>query len=124
MGVMNRKILVAEDYEDAREFMKFLLQSYGYQVIEAADGLEAVERIKTEFPDLVLMDMAMPVMDGIAATKAIRKLKEGAVVPIIAITAHGKRFYDRAIEAGCNDLIEKPVDFDSFEAVLNQYLEM
>ena len=119
---MKRKILVAEDYEDAREFMKFLLQGYGYQVVEAADGFEAVECFKTKFPDLVLMDMAMPVMDGIAAAKAIRKLKDGAVIPIIAITAHGKRFYDRAIEAGCNDLIEKPVDFDSLEAVLNQYL--
>ena len=124
MVVMKRKILVAEDYADAREFMKFLLQSYGYQVVEAADGFEAVESLKAEFPDLILMDMSMPVMDGVEATKAIRKLKEGAVIPIIAVTAHGKRFYERAIEAGCNDLIEKPVDFGSFEAVLNQYLEM
>jgi CheY-like chemotaxis protein len=122
MDVMKRKILIVEDYEDAREFMKFLLQGYGYQVVEAADGFEAVECFKTNFPALVLMDMSMPVMDGIAAAKAIRKLKDGAVIPIIAITAHGKRFYDRAIEAGCNDLIEKPVDFDSLEAVLNQYL--
>lgn len=120
---MKRKILIVEDYEDARLFMKFLVESYGYQVIEAADGLEAIESIKAQFPDLILMDMAMPVMDGIAATKAIRKFKYGTEVPIIAVTAHGKQFYEKAIEAGCNDLITKPVDFDSLESILNQYLE-
>lgn len=120
---MKRKILIAEDYEDTRIFMKFLIESYGYQVIEAADGLEAVESLKTQFPDLILMDMAMPVMDGIDATKAIRKFKRAESIPIIAITAHGKLFYEKAIAAGCNDLIEKPVDFRSLEAILNQYLE-
>jgi CheY-like chemotaxis protein len=119
---MKRKILVVEDYKDTRDFMTFLIESYGYQVTEAADGLEAIESLKSEFPDLILMDMAMPVMDGIAATEAIRKLKQGTEVPIIAVTAFGKRFYEKAIAAGCNDLIEKPVNFDSLEAVLNQYL--
>lgn len=121
---MKRKILVVEDYEDTRAFMKFLIESYGYQVCEASDGLEAIESLKSEFPDLILMDMAMPVMDGIDATKAIRKLKQGTVIPIIAVTAFGKRFYEKAIAAGCNELIEKPVDFNSLETVLNQYLKM
>ena len=120
---MKRKILIVEDYEDSRTFMKFLIESYGYQVIEASDGLEAVESLKLQFPDLILMDMAMPMMDGIDATKAIRKFKQAASIPIIAVTAHGKMFYEKAIAAGCNDLIEKPVDFDSLESVLNQYLE-
>jgi CheY-like chemotaxis protein len=120
---MKRQILIVEDYEDARLFMKFLVESYGYQVIEAADGLEAIEQLKSQFPDLILMDMAMPVMDGIAATKAIRKFKNGTDIPIIAVTAHGKQFYEKAIAAGCNDLITKPVDFDSLEGILNQYLE-
>lgn len=120
---MKRKILIVEDYEDSRQFMKVLVESYGYQVIEAADGLEAIESLKSQFPDLILMDMAMPVMDGITATKVIRKDKKGADIPIIAVTAHGKQFYEKAIEAGCNDLITKPVDFDSLESILNQYLE-
>lgn len=120
---MKRKILIVEDYEDARIFMKILVESYGYQVIEAADGIEAIESLKTEFPDLILMDMAMPIMDGIAATKVIRKIKQGAEIPIIAVTAHGKQFYEKAIEAGCNDLIEKPVEFDSLHSILNEYLE-
>lgn len=119
---MKRKILIVEDYQDAREFMKFLIEAYGYQVTEAADGLEALKSFKSEFPDLILMDMSMPVMDGIAATKAIRQLKDGALVPIIAITAFGRQFYERAVAAGCNDLIEKPLDLISLEKVLDQYL--
>ena len=64
--------------------MRFLIESYGFQVIEAVNGLEAIECIKSQFPDLVLMDLAMPVMDGMEAARAIRKLKEGAEIPIIA----------------------------------------
>jgi len=120
---MKRKILIVEDYDDTREFMKYLLESFGYQVIEAADGFQAVETIRHQFPDLVLMDIALPVMDGLTATKTIRKFKEGAEIPIIAVTAHGKQFYQKAIEAGCNDLIEKPIDFEQFEHVIQQYLE-
>lgn len=120
---MPRRILVVEDYEDTRQFMKFILESYGYRVTEAADGLEAVESIKHEFPDLILMDISMPVMDGLTATKNIRKFKQCVDTPIIAVTAHGRQFYEKAIAAGCNDLIEKPVDFNSLEVVLNQYLE-
>ncbi len=103
--------------------MKFIFEDYGYEVIEAADGLQAVETIKNEFPDLILMDISMPVMDGLTATKKIRNFKHGAEIPIIAITAHGNRFYEKAIEAGCNDLIEKPIDFDSLEQVLKRYLK-
>ena len=119
---MQKIILVVEDYEDARSCMKFLIESYGYQVIEAADGLEAIESFKHFFPDLVLMDISMPIMDGLTATKAIRKFEVTAKTPIIAVTAHGKQFYNRAIEAGCNDLIDKPVDFDCLEPFLNLYL--
>ena len=115
--------MIVEDYEDARLFMRFLLEGYGYEVIEAADGLEAVESLKFKCPDLILMDISMPVMDGITATKTIRNIKEGGEIPIIAVTAHGKLLYQKAIEAGCNDLIEKPIDFEEFETVLNQYLE-
>jgi CheY-like chemotaxis protein len=64
----------------------------------------------------------MPIMDGLTATKAIRRFKQGVNIPIIAITAHGKRLYQKAIDAGCNDLIEKPFDFDSLENMINQYL--
>jgi CheY-like chemotaxis protein len=119
---MGRKVLLVEDYEDTRLFMKFLLESYGYEVTEAVDGLEAIESFKHHFPDLILMDIAMPQMDGLTATKEIRQLSKGAEIPIIAVTAHGKQFYEKAIEAGCDDVVSKPIDFDSFEPILNQYL--
>ena len=119
---MAKKVLIVEDYEDSRTFMKFLVESYGYQVVEAADGIEAVDRFKQQHPDLVLMDISLPVVDGLTATKAIREFEHASKLPIIAVTAFGKSFYNQAIEAGCNDLINKPVDFDTLEPILNQYL--
>lgn len=119
---MTKKVLIVEDYEDAREFMKFLLETYGYQVIEATDGIEAVDRVKQQNPDLVLMDISLPVVDGLTATRAIREFDKKADLPIIAVTAFGKNYYKRAIEAGCNDLIDKPIDFDVLEPILHQYL--
>lgn len=119
---MSRIILIVEDYEDSRAFLKLLLETYGYETIEAADGLDAIETVRKNFPDLILMDISMPVMDGLTATRKIRNTKRGAHIPIIAITAFGKQFYKKALEAGCNDLIEKPVDFDTRETKLEQYL--
>lgn len=119
---MPKKVLIVEDYEDTRSFMKCLLETYGYQVVEAADGIEAVDRFKQQHPDLILMDISLPVVDGLTAAKAIREFDKEAVVPIIAVTAFGKAYYSKAIEAGCNDLIDKPLDFDSFETIINNYL--
>jgi CheY-like chemotaxis protein len=119
---MMKKVLIVEDYDDTRNFMKFLIESYGYQVIEASDGIEAVDRAKKMSPDLVLMDISLPVVDGLTATKAIRESQSATNLPIIAVTAFGKSYYDRAIAAGCNGLIDKPIDFDMLEPVLSQYL--
>lgn len=119
---MSGTILVVEDYDDVRSLMKLLLESYGYQVTEAIDGIEAIECIREPFPDLILMDISMPRMDGLAATKAIRKLDGASEIPIIAVTAFGNQYYERAIEAGCNTLINKPVDFENIKLLLNQYL--
>lgn len=120
---MSRKvILIVEDYDDSREFMKFLLENFGYEVWEAADGLEAVECIKRQVPDLVLMDMSMPRMDGLTATRIIRESESKTQLPILAFTANGRNFYEKAIEAGCNDLIPKPVDFDTLQPVIEHYL--
>ncbi len=108
--------------EDSRQLMKFLLEMSGYIVIEAGDGQQAVESAAEHQPDLILMDMSMPVMDGLEATKAIREFKEKTRIPIIAVTAFGRQYYERAIEAGCDDLISKPVDFDALQPVIEQYL--
>ncbi len=119
---MRKTILLVEDTEDTRNVMKILLEMFGYTVIEAEDGQQAVESAKESHLDLILMDISMPVMDGLTATKEIRKLKKRTKIPIIAVTAHGKQFYKRAIEAGCNDLISKPIDFNTFQPFIEQYL--
>lgn len=119
---MAKVILIVEDYEDTREFMKFLLEKHGYEVIEAGDGIEAIERFKKIHPDLILMDVSLPIVDGLTATKAIRESNRGEDIPIIAITAFGNLYLERALEAGCNELLNKPLDIDSLETILGRYL--
>lgn len=120
---MGKIILVAEDYDDARDYMKFLLTSYGYEVYEAVNGLQAIEIAQEHHPDLILMDISMPLMDGLTATEMIRRSNDQiAQVPIIAITAFGDNYKEKAIEAGCNHLISKPVDFDVLEPLIEQYI--
>ena len=118
---MTKKVLIAEDYADTRTMMRYLLQHFGYEVLEAADGQEAVDKTKANEPDLILMDISMPVMDGLTATQIIRKLDGFGKTPIIAVTAYGKSYYRQAIEAGCDDLINQPLDFDNLLHILVQY---
>lgn len=119
---MKKKVLIVEDYEDSRSFLKFLVESYGYQVIEAADGIEALDNFKRYKPDIVLMDISLPMVNGLITTKAIRESDAAGNIPIIAITSFGSAFYEEAIGAGCNELISKPLDTDSLELTLNKYL--
>jgi CheY-like chemotaxis protein len=117
---MPATILVAEDSADTRAVLRLALASYGYQVIEAENGREAVEVALSGCPDLVLMDLNMPVLDGLAATERIRELRERCGnVPIVAATAYdtyGMR--EAALEAGCNAYLLKPLDLDELESVI------
>lgn len=119
---MSKKILIVEDYADVRAMMKYFVKRQGYEVIEAGDGYEAIEKVKEYNPDLILMDIAMPIMDGVTATEIIRDYFDKKTVPIIAITAHEEPYQSRAIKAGCNQVINKPIDFESIEPLLKQYL--
>ncbi len=119
---MSKIILIVEDFKDTRLLMKFILEDLGYQVLEAEDGWKAVESVKKQTPDLILMDMALPNTDGLSATKIIRQFKETAKVPIIAFTASGEFIHQQAIEAGCDALLMKPLDNDKLQSVLDQYL--
>jgi two-component system, cell cycle response regulator DivK len=119
---MSKTVLIAEDYADIRTMMKILIQTYGYQVIEARDGYDAVEKAILHRPDLILMDLMMPIMDGITATQIIRKFEESANVPIIALTAYGNTCHKSAIEAGCDEVVNKPLDFENLKPLLNHYL--
>lgn len=102
-------ILVAEDHLDSRDALRTLLEAFGYQVMVAADGREAVELACERPPDLILMDIMMPEIDGFEATRILRRDRRTAAVPIIAVTAmEGARTL--AIAAGANDFVAKPVD--------------
>jgi two-component system, sensor histidine kinase len=115
-----KTVLVAEDSADTRAVLRRMLASYGYRVVEVADGREAVEAAVQLCPDLVVMDLNMPVMDGLAATERIRELRDRCGdVPIVAVTAfdtYGMR--DAAFEAGCNAYLLKPLVLDELESVV------
>ena len=119
---MKSKVLVVEDYEDTREFMKFLLQDYGFDVSEATNGYEAIEAVKKQAPDLILMDISMPGMDGLTAARRIRETSGSRRPTIIAITAYGEAARTKALEAGCDASLSKPIDFEDLEPVLSRYL--
>jgi CheY-like chemotaxis protein len=105
-------ILIVEDNEMNRDMLSRRLQRRGYEVAVAVDGRAGVEAVHRLRPDLVLMDMSLPVMDGWEATRRIRAAPEIAATPLIALTAHamaGDR--EKAIEAGCDDYDTKPIDF-------------
>ncbi|HYJ91483.1 MAG TPA: response regulator [Pyrinomonadaceae bacterium] len=118
---MSKRVLVAEDFDDVRGMMKVFLEHDGFEVLEAADGYQAVERAVNGHPDLILMDIAMPVMDGIQATTAIRKHDDLAEVPIVAVTAYADFYHERALDVGCNDVIQKPVDFGRLRPLVRSY---
>jgi CheY-like chemotaxis protein len=120
--MMSKTILIVEDFKDTRDMMKFILERFGHVVLEAEDGWKAVESVKRQTPDLILMDMALPSTDGLTATRIIRQFKETSQTPIIGLTASGEFIYDQAIEAGCNDLLLKPIDVDKLQSMLDQYL--
>jgi CheY-like chemotaxis protein len=120
---MGKKVLIAEDYGDIRQMMKLLLEMYGYEALEAADGREAIEKAAEYHPDLILMDIMMPHLDGIEATRAIRKLEGASDIPIVAITAYDDLINDRAMAAGFTAVLSKPLFFDELPIMLDRFLK-
>jgi two-component system, cell cycle response regulator DivK len=117
------QILVVEDNEENWDMLLRRLQRRGYTVVHAADGQQAVDMAARERPDLILMDVSLPVMDGLEATRRIRARAETQAIPIIALTAHamsGDR--DRAVQAGCDDYHAKPVDLPHLLAQMEALL--
>ena len=119
---MPKKILIVEDYAVNRSFLKFLLEEYGYEILEAENGLEAVKTAQNQHPDLILMDLAMPDMDGLAAIEKIRQIDGMSKLPIIAVTAYGQLYRERAARAGFDHFISKPFDPMILKPLLNQHL--
>jgi CheY-like chemotaxis protein len=105
-----KKILVADDKASSRELMRSLLEHSGYEMVEAANGQEAIEIARATLPDLILLDIQMPVLDGYGAVREMRLIEELADIPIVALTAsamHTDR--DRVLKAGFTAYITKPV---------------
>lgn len=110
------KVLLVEDTEDNRQMMRKLLEMSGFQVIEAINGKEAVEVASRIRPQVILMDLSLPFIDGLAATRQIRNLPGMKSVPIIAVSAHDTAdFHSDALAAGCDAYITKPIDYPELE---------
>ena len=121
-GPEKASVLVAEDHADSRDALRTLLEALGYRVFEAADGGQAVDLARDFHPDLILMDVMMPVVDGLEATRRLRTDPSTAGIPIIALTAmEGSR--ERALAAGCSDYVMKPLHLSSFYRKLEEWLD-
>ena len=106
-----KSVLIVEDMDDNRAIYVALLAHYGYRVIEAADGATGVERARAEVPDLILMDIALPRMDGWTATAHIKADPALSHIPVVVVTAHTRpEDRERAVTAGCSSFLIKPVE--------------
>jgi two-component system cell cycle response regulator DivK len=117
------KVLLVEDNEMNRDMLSRRLTRLGFRVLEAVDGAQGVEMAKTELPDLILMDMSLPVLDGWGATRQIKAEIDTRFIPLIALTAHamaGDR--DKALDAGCDDYDTKPIDLPRLLDKMNRLL--
>ena len=120
---MTKRILIIEDQEDNRAIMRDLLSTAGYMLIEALDGEEGVRLARSERPDLILMDIQLPVLDGYEATRRIKALAELKSVPIVAVTSYALSGDDiKARAAGCDSYVAKPFSPRELLAKVREFL--
>jgi CheY-like chemotaxis protein len=120
---MKAKILVIEDNEQNMYLVTFILEKHDYQVIQSTNGIEGIAFAIQQKPDLILLDIQLPVMDGYTVARELRKTVELEKTPIIAVTSYamsGDR--ENALKAGCSGYIEKPINPDTFISQIEQYL--
>ena len=118
-----RRILIVEDNGDMRDFLRRVLARHGYAHLEAADGVEGMEIAHRDHPDLILMDMSLPELDGFEATRRLKADKTTQHVPIIAVTAHARPVDERrALEAGCDAYLSKPYSLREFLNIIQEFL--
>jgi len=122
---MSKCILVVEDQEDNRQILRDLLGNAGYDLVEAADGEQALAAYAKQRPDLILMDIQLPIMDGYETTRRIRADPESKGIPIIAVTSYALTGDEaKALAAGCNAYITKPYSPRALLAKVREYLEL
>ena len=125
VGVKSRRtILVVDDFDDTRWLLKTWLERKGYRVVEAMNGYQAVTTARSEPPDLIIMDLEMPELDGLSATRMIRSLENLSGVPIVAVSAYGaEQFRGPALKAGCNDYVSTPFEPEDLERLIRSYMQ-
>ena len=118
-GDGKRTILIVDDFDDTRLLLRTWLQKKGFRVVEAENGNRAVSAAESARPDLIIMDVEMPELDGLAATRKIRALKGFDSVPILAVSAYGADQYrDHALAAGCNEYVSTPFEPEELERLI------
>jgi two-component system cell cycle response regulator DivK len=120
---MSKRILVVEDHEDNRQILRDLLASAGYEMLEAEDGEHGVAAADTHRPDLILMDIQLPVIDGYEATRRIKAMPQLRSIPIIAVTSYAlSGDEEKARAAGCDDYVTKPYSPRQLLAKIKEHL--
>ena len=116
-------VLVVEDYDDTRSMIRQVLERQGYRAVEARTGIEAVELARREHPDLILMDINLPLIDGVNATRRIRQIEGMSDAPIVAVSAYDSpELQDSALTAGCVEYLIKPIDADRLKDLIDRLL--
>lgn len=119
-----KKILIVDDNQDSRELAVKVLKNRGYQMIEASDGEEALEKALAEKPDLILMDISIPKINGYEVTRRLKSQTDFKATPIIALTAHAmKGDKEKALEAGCDGYISKPINVHELPDQIKSYMK-
>jgi CheY-like chemotaxis protein len=119
-----RTILIVDDFDDTRLLLRTWLNKKGYRVVEAENGKEAIAKAEEIEPDLIIMDVEMPELDGLSATRQIRKLKNSAELPIVAVSAYGADlFREQALAAGCNEYMATPFEPDELEKLIHSLIK-
>jgi CheY-like chemotaxis protein len=120
-GVMPKSILVVDDQEDVRAMMKIAIENFGYSVIEAGGPFDAIEKAEEFHPHLILMDIGMPLLDGLSTAQMIGDIESCSDIPIVVLTAYSD-IRDQADRAGCVDVLYKPVQFAKLKELLDSHL--
>jgi CheY-like chemotaxis protein len=121
---LRRTILVVDDFDDTRLLLRTWLEKRGFRVVEADNGLDAIAKAETDSPDLIIMDVEMPKLDGLSATRRIRKVKALNSVPIVAVSAYGAdQFRDQALAAGCDEYVSTPFEPDALEGIIRSLVK-
>jgi CheY-like chemotaxis protein len=119
---MGKRVLLVEDVEDSRVMMRLMIEKQGVSVIEAAGAYEAIEKAEEFQPDLILMDIGLPLLDGLSTATLIKRLKDLDNTPIVAVTAY-RDILEQAKKAGCCDVLYKPIDPPALADLLSRHLD-